>query len=296
MVASAETQLYGVIGHPVAHSLSPFLMNRAFRQLDIDAVYLRFDVQPDQLDRAIEGLTALGAYGANVTYPFKDEILHLVDLPSPDAELIGAVNTLAFRDHQIIGHNTDASGVAVALATFGEMPPDDKHVFIFGAGGSGRAAAVGLLREGAASVTFGVRSPRSVVETAKKFRASFPLQSVDVVPLDDSGALDYRRYAFERADVVINATPVGTRGGEETPLVYDLDWIRPGQCFFDFVYHSGRTAFLESAASRGARVLGGLALLVCQAVDSFRLWTGRPFDVPAMFEALAAAFPERTVS
>lgn len=294
MTTNGGTRLYGVIGHPVAHSLSPFLMNRAFRQLDIDAVYLRFDVKPDQLHRAIEGLTAIGAYGANVTYPFKEDVMRFVDLASPDAELIGAVNTVAFRDDQIIGHNTDVSGAVTALETFGDTLARDKHVFIFGAGGSGRAAAVGMLRRGVASVTFGVRSPEKSIEAAARFRQQFPSQAVDLVSLDDQAARDYRLSVLRRADVVINATPVGMGGGD-TPLVDDADWIRSEQCFFDFVYYPGSTSFLQAAAARGARVVGGLTLLVCQAVDSFRLWTGRQYDVPAMLEALAAAFPERAI-
>jgi len=286
--------LYGVIGHPVAHSLSPFMMNRAFRQLEVDAVYLRFDVDPDRLDCAVDGLASLGAYGANVTYPFKTDILRFVDVPSPDAELIGAANTLAFRDGKVIGHNTDASGAAAALATFGRVALRDKRVFILGGGASARAATLGLLREGSSEVTLGVRSPDTVAPFVERFRRAFPAQGIVAVSLRAGERGRERASRFERADVVINATPVGMGKHAGTPLVEDPGWIRPGQCFFDFVYNPGNTAFLKTAADRGARVLGGLSLLVCQAADSFRLWTGQSFDAPAMYEALEAAFPERS--
>jgi shikimate dehydrogenase len=292
---SDGTQLYGLIGHPVAHSLSPFMMNRAFRLLDIDAAYLRFDVSPDRLDRAVDALTALGAKGANVTYPFKNDILRFVDVPSPDAELIGAVNTLAFHDDQIIGHNTDASGAAAALGTFGGIHVRETQIFIFGGGASGRAAALGLLRESAAAVTFAVRSTDGATPFIESLRRAFPGRTVQTVALTGEGTSRDRRRLLESADVVINATPVGMGGRADTSFLETSEWIQSRQCFFDFVYNPGYTAFLNAAAARGARVLGGLSLLVCQAVESFRLWTGRSFDARAMYEVLEAAFPERAV-
>ncbi|MGD8414998.1 MAG: shikimate dehydrogenase [Candidatus Latescibacterota bacterium] len=295
MSANDEPRLYGVLGHPVAHSLSPFIMNRAFRQSGIDAVYLRFDVRPDQLDRAVGGLRALGARGVNVTFPFKEEIVRFVDVPSPDASLIGAVNTIVMLEGQMVGHNTDASGTVGALETAAGVPPRDRHIFMFGAGGSARAAAVGLLGAGAASVTFGVRTPANAVGPVGRLRERFPLQAVDILPLDEPIARDDRRRAFRRAHVVINATPVGMGTDPGASLIEDPDWIDPEQCFFDFIYYPGRTRFLETASERGATIVGGAALLVHQAAGSFRQWTGSGFDTVAMLDSLEAAFPERTV-
>lgn len=291
-----STHLYGLIGRPIAHSLSPFIMNRAFRQEEIDAVYLRFDVVPDRLAEAVEGLTALGARGVNVASPFKEDILPLVGVLSPDADLIGAVDTLVIHDRQIIGHNTGAEGVAAALRGFARISPANTRVFLFGAGGAARAAAVGLLRGGAASVTFGVRSSQDLVPVVARLSKAFPRQEVSVVPLHDVAGRDELKLAFERADIVINATPVGMGGGPQPRLVAEPAWIRPGQCFFDFVYHPGHTGFLETALSHDARILGGASLLVCKAVESFRQWTGQSFDAHDMLETLGAAFPERSVS
>jgi shikimate dehydrogenase len=293
--ANAEPRLYGVLGHPVAHSLSPFIMNRAFRQSGIDAVYLRFDVRPDQLDRAVDGLRALGALGVNVTFPFKEEIVRLIDVPTPDASLIGAVNTVVMLQGQMVGHNTDASGTVGALEAAAGISPGDRHIFVFGAGGSARAAAVGVLGAGAASVIFGVRTPANAVGPVGRLRERFPLQAVDILPLDEPIARDDRRRAFQRADVVINATPVGMGAESGASLIEDPDWISPEQCFFDFIYYPGRTRFLDTASARGATTVGGAALLVHQAAGSFRQWTGSSFDTAAMLDSLEAAFPERTV-
>jgi shikimate dehydrogenase len=289
-----EIKLYGVLGHPVTHSLSPFIMNRAFRQSGIHGVYLRFDVPPEHLERAVDGLRALGARGVNVTYPFKEEILDYIDVPSPDATLIGAVNTVVFAEGRLIGHNTDASGTAAALEAVAGVSPRDRHFFVYGSGGSARAAAVGLLRTGAAGVTLGVRTLANAVGPVGRIRDAFPLQYVDIVPLAEDIAREDRRRAFQTADVVINATPVGMGSGSGATLVEDPEWIRGDQYFFDFVYHPGRTAFLETASGRGASVIGGAALLVYQAAESLRQWTGTGFDEPSMLDALEAAFPERT--
>ena len=308
MTNSQTIDLYGVLGHPVAHSLSPFIMNRAFRQAGIDAVYHRFDVAPDRLQRAVDGLRTLGARGANVTYPFKEEVVDLVDVPTPDATLIGAINTLVFVHDQIVGDNTDSTGAVAAIEQIAGVTPQDRHFFIYGAGGSARAAAVGLLHAGAGGVTFGVRTPRTAVGPVGRLRETFPVQYVDIVPLGDRIARDDREQAFRNADVVINATPVGmagvggtagtarTDGAAGGSLIEEPSWIRPEQFFFDFVYYPGRTAFLETASKQGAGVIGGAALLVCQAAGSFRQWTGNDFDTAAMLEALETAFPERTLS
>lgn len=290
-----RTDLYGVIGHPVAHSLSPFLMNRAFRQTGTDAVYLRFDVRPDSFDRAIDALATLGARGANVTYPYKEKALERVDVATPEAELIGGINTLVFRDGRIIGSNTDAEGAAAALSAFAAIPPRGRRFFIFGAGASARAAGAGLLRHGAARVTFGVRTPGKYTNRVAKLQKHRGGQPVDIVAVGETRREGTYYKRFTDADVVINATPAGMGENSGRSPLDDPAWIRPGQCYFDFIYHPGRTRFLASALEKGATVLGGVSLLVCQAVESFRQWTGRDFDAGAMREALEAAFPERAI-
>ncbi len=256
MNKDTNQDLYGVIGHPVAHSLSPFLMNRAFRGADLGAVYLRFDVQPGQFDQAVAGLATLGALGANVTYPYKEDALKIADLPTPEASLIGAVNTLVFRTDKIVGVNTDAEGTAEALRVFGGISIPDKHIFIYGGGGSARAAAVGLLRHGAATVTFGLRSPQKFTKNYDSIRETFPGQSLDIVAIEDTAAVDNYRDNFQRADVVINATPLGMGADKQSTPLTEPSWIRSDQCFFDFVYFPGRTRFLEAAVKQGATAAG----------------------------------------
>lgn len=271
--------IYALIGNPVSHSRSPFIMNTAFAAAGMDAHYLALPVPENQVGTAIDGLALLRAGGANVTYPYKEAVVDHVDRIAGDAHHIGAINTLVWDDSGVTGHNTDAPGTVTALERFGETTPIGKEVLIFGAGGAARAAAWGLLSAGAKGVTFAVRSPESAVRRISGLREWFRTP-IECVPTDD-------RVAFEIADIVINATPVGMGGGG-TPIANEA-WIRSDQCFFDFVYDPRDTQFLTAAAERGAKVVDGLALLISQAAESFRLWTGEPFDVDEMTSALEAS-------
>jgi shikimate dehydrogenase len=287
MGTTGKSLLFGLIGDPVAHSLSPFIMNRAFAALGLDAIYVAFGVRPDRLSVSFAGLTSLGIGGLNVTYPYKEEILYHVDAISPEAEIINAANTIARFEDELHAFNTDAPGTAIAIETFTSTPVEGAHVFIFGVGGSARAAAYGLLERGARSVTFGVRSMERGAMASERLQYAFPEQHVDFVPLDSPEFLSERRIALRGSHIVINATPVGMIDHQHEQLIENASWISPGQLFFDFVYHPRRTAFLDTAKRAGATTLGGLALLVSQAAETFRIWTDQTFDVKEMAETVA---------
>lgn len=285
-MSAAKSHLFGLIGNPVSHSLSPFIMNRAFDTLGLDAIYVAFGIKPERLSPSLAGLTAMGVSGLNVTYPYKDEILYHVDAVSAEVEVINAVNTVVFYDDEIQGYNTDAAGTAIALERFAGIAMEGIRAFVYGVGGSARAAAYGLLERGAASVVFTTRSPEKGPMVVERFQFAFPEQPVSVVSLTEASSLVARREAFRDANVVINATPVGMAGHSPASLIEDASWIHADQTFFDFVYHPRQTVFLDTARRAGARTLGGVALLVSQAAESFRIWTDHAFDVKEMAEAV----------
>ncbi len=286
MSHTGSTLLFGLIGDPVAHSLSPFIMNRAFQNISIDAVYVAFGIRPAILNQSIGGLRALGAMGLNITYPYKQEVLYQLDVVTSDAELIDAVNTVMIFDDEIHGYNTDAPGTALALETFADVTLEGNRAFIYGAGGSARAAAYGLLESGVERLTLGVRSADRVQTIIEAFQFAFPEQLIDFVILDDPTTSLQREEAFRESGVVINATPVGMAGVASGELIEDVSWIGSHQCFFDFVYHPRQTSFLNTARENGAKTLGGIALLIAQAAESFRLWTDRSFDIEEMAQAV----------
>ncbi len=285
MASAGNTLLFGLIGNPVAHSLSPFIMNRAFEILGLDAMYVAFGVKPERLQASVAGLGALGIAGLNVTYPYKEEILYHIDAIASEAEVINAVNTVMFFDDEVQGFNSDAPGTAMALETFADIALGGTRALIYGMGGSARAAAYGLLERGAEHVTFMVRSADNAPLVLERFRYAFPEQGVEVLKIG-GGEPAQRRDAFHEADVVINATPIGMEGSGAGDLIENPSWIRPAQTFFVFVYLPRQTVFLESARRAGANTLGGIALLVAQASESFRIWTDHGFDIKEMAEAV----------
>jgi shikimate dehydrogenase len=286
MASQGKSLLFGLIGDPVAHSLSPYIMNRAFASLGLDAIYVAFGVRPDRLPVSFAGLASLGVGGLNVTFPYKEEILYHVHAISPEAEIINAVNTVARFDDELHGFNTDAPGTANAIETFTSTRIEGSQVFIYGVGGSARAAAYGLLERGAERITFGVRSMDRGAMASERLQYAFPEQHVDFVMLNSAEERIERKQAFRSAQIVINATSVGMMDTAPVELIEDAAWITPSQVFFDFVYHSRRTLFLETARHAGATTLGGLALLVAQASESFRIWTDQGFDIKEMAEAV----------
>jgi shikimate dehydrogenase len=285
---SGKTSMYCLIGDPVAHSLSPLIMNRALAEHRCDGAYVAHRVDHERVGQTLQEMRAQNVRGVNVTYPLKETILGHADEVSAAAQTIGAANVLSFAAGRIRADNTDAPGTAIALETFGGVAPADRSVVIFGAGGSGRAAAWGLLEKGAGEVTFAVRDPDKAKDTCGRFSAHFSGKAVRAVSLECSeqpGPLDA---ILESADIVINATPVGMSGYPEARLSFKEGAIHQGQTWFDFVYHPPETDFLAAAREGGACAIGGLELLVSQAREGFRLWTGHEFSLVDMYEYVRA--------
>lgn len=283
MNSAESTHLLALLGYPVAHSLSPFIMERAFAAAGMAARYVALPVPARDLGAAVDGLRVVRATGANVTYPYKEDVVALLDTVDAPARSIGAVNTIAADGNTLAGSNTDAPGTVIALERLAAIDCAGVAVAIAGAGGAARAAASGLLDAGAAAVTFAVRDPAAALGRLEAMRARYG-DALRCAALADGDA-------FAAADIVINATPVGMGGGAASPV--DAAWIRPGQVCVDFVYHPRRTAFLAAAAERGAKTLDGVAVLVAQASVSFERWTGRTFDVVEMTGAIDALGDER---
>jgi shikimate dehydrogenase len=275
-------------------------MNRAFEQLGIDAAYAAFPVAAARLPEAVAGLKALGVAGANVTYPHKEGVIRFIDRPSPRVAALRAANTLCFTRDGTYGHNTDATGTAIALERFAGLVPRGKRVVIFGAGGAARAAALGLLEAGAAAVTLLARNAAKAEAATWRFKERFSNGSISILSATQPEARDKREAAIRTSDVLINATPIGMQHANAAPdarqssdavprsLIEDPNWIRREHCCFDFVYQPPETEFLRAARAGGAACLGGLCLLVAQASESFRHWTGREFDLEEMARALEA--------
>jgi shikimate dehydrogenase len=260
--------LAGVLGYPVGHSRSPLMMSAAFRELGLDWRYVKLPVQPDLFAETVRALPASGYVGANVTIPHKLAALDLADHLSPAAEAIGAANTLSFADGVITADNTDAGGLIAAL----EEPVAGRRALVLGAGGAGRAA-VWALREAGAEVSIWNRTHE---------RAAALAAALGVAHAETPGP----------TDLLVNATSVGLLPdtAEEAALAaLQLTGSAPPGTVVDLVYGDAPTPLWHWATRAGARVVGGLEVLVRQGALSLELWTGRVAPVDAMRHAVSPA-------
>ena len=283
-----SSRTIALLGHPVAHSISPAFQQAALEALGIDASYEAWDTPPADLPGAIERLRSGSVLGANVTVPHKVPTMRLVDEPDGLCELVGAVNTIVNRDGRLHGTNTDVAGILSALGAV-DAELTGKNIVVIGAGGAARAVVVAMRRAGAAQVTVANR-------TEERARALVALGGTDldvrVCPLDVESARLHA--AMGAAHVVIQSTSLGMwHGPDETATPIPAELFRPWQVAFDLVYVPERTPFLEAAEQAGATPVGGLAMLVQQGAESFRLWTGQEPPLPVMFEAARAALAAR---
>ncbi|MBW2019373.1 MAG: shikimate dehydrogenase [Deltaproteobacteria bacterium] len=258
---SGNTSVYGIMGNPVAHSMSPLMHNAAFRLLGIDAIYLPFEVK--DLPSAVAGMRALQIRGASVTHPFKTRVLELIDEIDITAKKVGAVNTLVLEGDSIYGTNTDWAGAVRSIE--GLLPIKNNHFVVVGAGGAARAVVYGITRKGG-KVTVVNRTRDKGLALAETFDASFaPL--VDIVKVS--------------GDCLINTTSVGMYPKvEETPVPQGV--LSRYKAVVDIIYNPFKTRLLKEAESAGCMVANGLDMFIFQGVEQFKIWTGEEPPVQQM--------------
>lgn len=260
--------VYGLVGNPVEHSLSPPMHEAAYDVRDLDARYVTFEPDSDELQQAITGADALGIAGINVTVPFKQEALECVD-PDSLAKRVGAVNTISFPESgQPTGHNTDVAGVQLAFDHH-DIPLAGTKAVVVGAGGAGRAAAWAL-REAGATVTVANRTVHRAEELA------------DAVNGDAVG-LESLSEVVQSATRLVNATTVGM---EEDASPVPPSALHEDLAVLDAVYQPLETRLLREASSAGATTIDGGWMLLFQGVAAFEHWTGLDAPVQTMNEAL----------
>jgi len=288
MTITASTQIVGLIGWPVSHSVSPAMHNAAFDALGLDWRYIPLPVDASragEVRRAVLGLRALGLRGANVTVPHKAAVMPHLDRLSAAAKAMGAVNTISVLEGgTLYGDNTDAPGFVADLRNQG-VDPTNIHALVLGAGGSARAVVYGLATAGAASITIVNRTltrAEALVEHLQGHCQACRLQA-SLFPDELAGVAN-------RADLVVNCTSLGM-----TPHVEGLPWdpdltFRSDQVVYDLVYNPPHTRLLQKAEEEGARAIGGLGMLIWQGAVAFERWTGQAPPVAVMRAAALDAF------
>ena len=274
---SGSTRLYGIMGHPIRHSLSPLMHTLAFRHHGMDAVYVPFPVAPDNLAKAVAGAVALGVAGFNVTIPHKEAIMACLDDVTDEARAIGAVNTVHVQDGRTTGHNTDGAGFLQPLQNLG-TPLNQLSVCVLGAGGAARALSAALLSAGCPRLVIANRTDARSERLAADLQTRFVAAEVRAVPMSDAANV------AQQSRLLVNATSLGMHAGDE-PLLPSR-CFGPEQIVYDIVYRPLNTPFLKDARAAGATTIGGLDMLLGQGAAAFTIWTGLAFPLAAVRPAL----------
>ncbi|MEM3506342.1 MAG: shikimate dehydrogenase [Candidatus Bathyarchaeia archaeon] len=285
MSITGKTKVCCLIGSPIEHSLSPVMHNAAFRALNLDYVYVAFNVNESQLKNAIDGIKALGIHGVNVTTPYKTAVIKFLDKLDESAAEAKAVNTILNVNSKLIGYNTDGIGAINALKENGVLLKDRK-VVLLGAGGAARAIAFSLIKNRCKLVVFNrnFNKAKKLIKDLKKKNKEI---EVSCYRLYDENL----KKELSDANVLINATSVGMHPKENESLV-KKEFLNPSLYVFDIVYNPLETKLLKDAESIVAKVINGLEMLVHQGALSFKIWTRKDAPIEVMKNAIKSKLLE----
>ncbi|MEW6182922.1 MAG: shikimate dehydrogenase [Bacillota bacterium] len=281
---NGRTRVVGIFGDPVEHTFSPAMHNAAFAALCLNFAYLPFRVRKEELPAAVAGLRALGLVGVNVTVPHKEAVLPYLDEVTPEAKLIGAVNTVVNRNGRLTGYNTDATGFLRALREAGCEPAGAEAV-VLGAGGAARAVCMALGMAGARRIVVFNRTYERAQALSREVQANTETTAV-ALPWED---LNKRKAdVFQAAGVVIQTTSIGMHPEKSACPAVSPAAFRKNQLVVDLIYNPVETRFLQMAAEAGAATQNGLRMLLYQGIAAFELWTGSSPPEEIMLQGLAA--------
>ena len=278
----------GLIGYPLKHSISPDFQQAALDYYQLDIRYELWETKPEKIQPAVARIKEDQNLGANVTVPYKEAVVPLLDEVDNLASSIGAVNTIVKKDDKLLGFNTDAYGFIEALGKEGHFDPEGKRVVILGAGGVARAVGFALVQRKVASlaITDGIfERARALAENLVRYIKGASPSSKDLEP--DVTAFQWQSLSsavtLDNCDLIVHCTTIGMKHSpQEGQSPLSLEVIPKGVLVYDLVYNPWPTPLLRLAQKAGANTLGGLPMLVYQGVASFKLWTGREAPVDIM--------------
>ncbi|MFZ5942804.1 MAG: shikimate dehydrogenase [Bacillota bacterium] len=269
MDINGKTKFAAILGNPVGHSLSPVMHNTFFQLLKMNYAYIPFEIDAEKLDKGVEGLWNLGFIGANITIPFKEKIIKYLVGISPEARLIGAVNTLVRKDNGFWGENTDGKGFLRALKQEKEFTPQGKRVVVLGAGGSARAVCITLALDGAEKITIVNRSLAKGKEIGRVIEKEIGV-GAKIAGWEDKGL----KTLIQEGELIVNTTPLGMKPNVMGLPPLNTQWLTKDQLVVDIIYSPLETRFLKEAAQQGCQTQNGLGMLINQGLLAFEKWTG----------------------
>jgi len=283
-VRPTPTKITGLIGHPIGHSLSPLMHNTAFAMLKLDYVYLAFDVVPQYLTEALQGIVALGITGVNVTVPHKEAVIPLLDDLSSEARAIGAVNTIVNEGGKLLGHNTDLHGFVEMMKPL-QKTIEGEEMSVIGAGGAARAVIYGLTTHFRPKVIHLLNRSVDRANALREFFAgSFGFRQIDVVDL----YMPSTEVVLAQSKLIVNTTPLGMAPKIDDCPIREQSALTKGQILVDLVYNPPETKLMRLAKLNGVKTFGGMEMLLQQGARSFELWTNKKMPIDAIRRTLHA--------
>ncbi len=285
MEISGRTGLTGLIGSPIAHSISPKMHNLSFQALDLDYVYLAFDIGQSDFKKSVEGLKEIGILGYNVTMPYKVRIVEMMDELSPASQLAQACNTVVIRDGRMIGHTTDGAGFMRSVADYGH-DIIGKKMSILGAGGAATSIISQASLDGVKEIDIFRRKRPEVWEKTIAF-AQKVMEGTDCkVNVYDFADVEQMRVSFAESAILVNATSVGMAPEADTCPISDASLLHPELVVYDIVYNPRKTMLYEMAKAAGCPAYNGLSMMLFQGAASFKCWTGKEMPVDLIKEQI----------
>jgi shikimate dehydrogenase len=278
MAISGKTQVCGVIGDPIEHTLSPTIHNAAFNHLKLDFVFLAFNVKAAELENAMRGMQGLGIHGLNVTMPHKNTVIAYLDAVDSTVKFLGSANTILNKDGKLYGFNTDGTGALQALRENGVEKLSEQKVLLLGAGGAAKAIAFSLAKEVGELVVL-----NRAAEKAKRLSEALG-RTLNKKVVGGALSPDTIAENLRDSDVLINATSVGMHPEANQSIVPSQLW-RSDLTVLDIVYNPVKTKLAKDAKAAGAKVISGVEMLIYQGAASFEIWTGRSAPIEVMRRA-----------
>ena len=283
MKIDGYTRLAAVVANPIKHSISPFIHNSAFEATGINGVYLAWEVEVSDLAETVANIRRYQMFGINLSMPYKEEVIPYLDELSDEVRLIGAVNTVVNQNGNLIGYNTDGKGFFKSLPSFTIL---GKKMTLLGAGGAAKAVLAQAILDGASQVSVFVRS--TSMEKTKAYLETLQSETgfrVDLYALEEHSVLQERIAA---SDLLVNATSVGM-DGKSSPVPENL-LLPENLLVADIIYQPFETPFLQWAKSQGNVAVNGLGMLLYQAAEAFKLWTGKDMPTDEIWQALTEKY------
>ena len=275
-----------LIGYPLKHTISPYFQQAALDYYQLDIRYEIWETSPKELEPAVKKLREPQNIGANVTVPYKEAVLLLLDEVDDLANLIGAVNTIAKRNEKLIGFNTDAHGFIEALYKEGHFDPAGKRAVVLGAGGAARAVSFALVKRKISTVTIINRTferAKALADSLNSYIRNYSSRGLETevtaLPWESLNSHE----TLEYCELIVNCTTIGTKyTSQEGQSPLSIEVIPGDILVYDLVYNPWPTPLLQMARGAGANILGGLAMLVYQGAASFELWMGKEAPIDTM--------------